>query len=57
MNLANRLKQLELKIRPVEAEEERHFDFDEYVPRLVLGARRCQGVGTEQGQQSGRGHV
>ncbi len=36
MTLANRLKQLESKIRPVEAEEEPHFGFDAYVPRLGL---------------------
>jgi len=36
MTLANRLKQLESKIRPVWAEEDRHFGFDGYVSRLGL---------------------
>ncbi|MGD0354877.1 MAG: hypothetical protein ABSB31_05475 [Dehalococcoidia bacterium] len=36
MTLANRLKQLESKIRPVEAKEEHPFSFDEFIPRLGL---------------------
>jgi hypothetical protein len=36
MNLGNRLKYLESRIRPAEAEEQHHFDFDGFVSRLGL---------------------